>query len=88
MKALHNDNLPKPILYIDNQSAIQIIKDLRYHCKTKHIDIKYKFIREYYNDGMFTIVYVNTVNQQADILTKALPVKSFEYLRGMINVSK
>ena len=88
MKPLHDDNLPKPILYIDNQSAIQIIKDLRYHCKTKHIDIKYKFIREYYNDGMFTIVCVNTVNQQADILTKALPVKSFEYLRDMINVSK
>ena len=37
---------------------------------------------------MFVIEYVNTANQQADILTKALPVKSFEYLRDLINVNK
>ena len=81
------NNCKIPVLYVDNQSAIQLIKNLRYHCRTKHIDIKYKFIRENYNNGLFMLEYVNSTNQQADILTKALPVKSFEYLRNLIHVS-
>lgn len=79
-------NIKIPTLYIDNQSAIQLIKDLRYHCKTKHIDIKYKFIRDNYNNGLFAIEYVQSSEQQADILTKPLTVKTFEYLRNLINV--
>ncbi|CAB0042926.1 unnamed protein product [Trichogramma brassicae] len=42
--------LKNPILYIDNLSTIHLIKDQRYHCRTKHIDVKYKFIRSHYNE--------------------------------------
>ena len=86
IKDLISNEIKTPTLYCDNQSAIQIIKDLRYHYKTKHIDTKYKFIRDYYNKNVFQIKYIESANQQADILTKALPIKSFEYLRSLLNV--
>ena len=77
----------KLILYVDNQSAIQFIKDQRYHCRTKHIDTKYKFIRDYYKKGLFELKYICSKQQQADFLTKPLSAISFVYMRSIINLN-
>ena len=77
-----------PILYIDNQSTIKIIKNAQFHCRTKHIDVKYKFIRERYHDKFYTIKYVCSKNQQADIFTKGLSRENFERLRNDIGIVK
>ena len=76
------------ILYIDNQSTIKIIKNPQFHCRTKHIDVKYKFIRERYNDKFYTIKYVCSKNQPADIFTKGLSRENFERLRNDIGIVK
>ena len=78
--------LETPILYVDNQSTIKIIKNPQFHCRTKHIDIKYNFVREKYRDKFYKLKYIYTKKQQADILTKALPKESFERLRKDIGV--
>lgn len=71
-------------LYIDNMSAIQLIKNPVYHKRTKHIDVKYHYIREKYEEKLFNLEYINTKNQPADILTKPLARPIFELHRSVM----
>lgn len=68
------------LLYVDNMSAITLIKNPQYHHRSKHIDIRYKYIRERYQEGLINLQYVNTKDQVADLLTKPLPLPAFKYL--------
>jgi Reverse transcriptase (RNA-dependent DNA polymerase)/gag-polypeptide of LTR copia-type/Zinc knuckle len=67
-------------LACDNQSAIAMTKDARYHARTKHIDIRYHYIREQVESDRLAISYVPSEENVADIFTKALPRVQFEYL--------
>ncbi|CAK1579062.1 unnamed protein product [Parnassius mnemosyne] len=71
-------------MFIDNQSAIKLINNPVYHKRTKHIDVKYYFIREKVELGMIKINYVPSKDQLADILTKALSTQTFTYIRDQI----
>lgn len=59
-------------LYGDNQGAIAIVKNPVKHNRTKHIDIKYHFIRERYYSNIFTLNYIVSENNIADVMTKPL----------------
>lgn len=74
-------------LYVDNQSAIKLIRNPEFHKRTKHIDIKYHFVREKYDEGRINPIYVPSEEQLADILTKPLPKSTFQRLRGDIGVN-
>ena len=78
-------NQPIPI-YCDNTSAINIYKNPVLHSKTKHIPIKYHFLREQVNEQWVKLEYVNTKEQVADIFTKPLPKDAFDYLRQKLEV--
>ena len=60
-------------LYCNNQAAIKLAHDDNYHVQTKHIDIRYHFIRQTIDDGIITLIYCPTDNMAADTLTKSLP---------------
>lgn len=66
-----------PRLNIDNQSAIKLIKYPEFHKRTKHVDIKYHFIREQSEKSIFEPCYVQSKDQVADIFTKPLPKQLF-----------
>jgi hypothetical protein len=59
-------------LYSDNQSAIALTQDHQFHARTKHINIRYHFIRWIIEDGKIKLIYCPTDNMIADTLTKAL----------------
>ena len=65
-----------------NTSAINISKNPLMHTKTKHIAIKYHYLRELVQDKEVKMEYVNTKEKINDIFTKSLPKDSHEYLRG------
>jgi hypothetical protein len=67
-------------LACDNQSAIAMTKDSRFHARTKHIDIRYHYIREQVELGQLAIDYVPSEDNIADIFTKALPKPQFDLL--------
>ena len=69
-------------IYNDNQSAISLAHaDLgQYHARTKHIDIRYHFIRDKIQAGILDVIYCPTNEMAADILTKALPSFKFQPL--------
>ena len=77
------EDITEPMtLYCDNTSAINISKNLVMHTKTKHIAIKYHYVRELVQDKEVMMEYVNTKEKIANIFTKALPKDAHEYLRG------
>ena len=81
------EEITKPvILYCDNKSAINISKNPVMHAKTKHIAIKYHYVRELVEDKQVKMEYINSKEQIVDIFTKLLPKDSFEYLRGKLGV--
>lgn len=70
---LNPDLVKSPITILcDNQSAIKLVKNPVFHNKTKHIDIRYHFIRDLYEYKSIEILYVNFNENCADILTKPL----------------
>jgi hypothetical protein len=73
-----NGNLSAPsssatTLFCDNQAAVRLAEADNYHARTKHIDIRYHFIRDTVQCGEVSLVYCPTDDMTADILTKALP---------------
>jgi hypothetical protein len=71
----------------DNQGSIALSKNPVHHKRTKHIDIRYHFVREAVVDGIVKITYCPTKEMVADILTKPLPRGQFEILRSKLGLS-
>ncbi|GJV37878.1 retrovirus-related pol polyprotein from transposon TNT 1-94 [Tanacetum coccineum] len=67
-------------MYCDSKSAIAISCNPIQHSKTKHIDIRYHFIKEHVEKGTAELYFVGTQYQLADLFTKALPKERFAYL--------
>ena len=70
----------------DNTSAIKISKNLVQHSRTKHIKMQHHFIWEFVEDGTLTLKFIHTDDQKADLFTKPLDSKWFEFLRQNIGV--
>ncbi|GKB34897.1 retrovirus-related pol polyprotein from transposon TNT 1-94, partial [Tanacetum coccineum] len=67
-------------MYFDSESDIAISCNPVQHSRTKHIDIRYHFIKEHVEKGTVELYFVGTEYQLADLFTKALSKERFEYL--------
>lgn len=70
----------------DNQGCICIIKNPSNNRRVKHIDLKYTFVSEQFRKGVINLVFIESQNQQADILTKGLPVYNFTKFRTLLGL--
>ncbi|UYV62601.1 hypothetical protein LAZ67_2001282 [Cordylochernes scorpioides] len=61
------------VLKTDDQGAQQLARNPVHHARTKHIDIKWHYIRSICSDGLIEVVHTPTQENVADILTKGLP---------------
>ncbi|GKB32056.1 putative ribonuclease H-like domain-containing protein, partial [Tanacetum coccineum] len=76
-------------IFIDNESTICIGKNLVFHSKTKHIEIRHHFIRYSNEKKLIQMIKIHTYQNVADLLTKAFDVGRFQYLIasiGMLNL--
>ena len=73
---------------VDNQPAVTLAKNPVLHDRSKHIDIKFHFLRDYVDGGQIVIEFVETGRQLADILTKSLGRLRFMELRKMIGMDE
>jgi hypothetical protein len=79
--------LTRPItIHLDNVSAISITKNDEYHPRTKHIDIRYHFLRHSVQQGLIHVDYVATDDMAADAFTKALPRHKVLHLNTLIGL--
>ncbi|GJV98163.1 retrovirus-related pol polyprotein from transposon TNT 1-94 [Tanacetum coccineum] len=69
-------NFMKTKIHVDNESAICVVKNLVYHSKTKHIEIRHHFIRDSYENKLIKMDQDYTTTNVADLLTKAFDVTS------------
>jgi len=75
-------------LMVDNKSAIALMKNPVHHDRSKHIDVKFHFIRECCDKKLIDVEFVGTELQLGDMLTKALGRTRFIELRGHIGMKK
>ncbi|GJX25698.1 retrovirus-related pol polyprotein from transposon TNT 1-94 [Tanacetum coccineum] len=73
-------------LYCDNKSAIALCCNNVQHSRSKHIDIRYDFIKELVENGVVELYFVRTEYQLADIFTKALARERFEFLSNSLGM--
>ena len=74
------------VVYYDNSSAIDIFKNSVQHSKTKHIEIRYHFIKDLVKRKIVCLKYSPTECQNTDMFSKPLDRSNFETLRQVIGV--
>ena len=74
-------------MHVDNQSAIEVAKRTSAHGRTKHIRLRFHVFQELVEEGTLALVYVNTHNQVADIMTKPLAAQQFTTLRARLGMA-
>jgi len=82
LEEIHPDFSIVVPLHSDNQSAIALARDNKFHQRSKHISLRYHHIRDRVKNNEISIHYIPSTDNFADILTKALPRPQFEYLRN------
>nr|GEY32663.1 retrovirus-related Pol polyprotein from transposon TNT 1-94 [Tanacetum cinerariifolium] len=73
-------------MYCDNKSAIALCCNNVQHSRSKHIDIRYHFIKEQVEKGVIELYFVNTEYQLADLFTKALGRERIEFLTNKLGM--
>ena len=68
----------KYLLFCDSQGAIHLGKNSTFHSRSKHIDVRYHWIRDALDAGLLELAKVHTDDNGADMMTKALPRSKFE----------
>jgi hypothetical protein len=79
------------VVFCDNVSTIKLSKNPVLHGRSKHIDVRFHFLRNLCNDGVIELNYCSTRDQLADIMTKPLKVDEFQHLLsalGMLDESE
>ncbi|KAH0972829.1 hypothetical protein GBA52_024985 [Prunus armeniaca] len=72
----------KYILHCDSQSAIHLSKNLSFHSRSKHIDVRYHWIRDVLESKQLQLEKIHTDDNSSDMMTKSLPKDKYEFCRG------
>eukprot|EP00253_Pinus_taeda_P002936 PITA_02936 len=87
-KSTSGRNMEATRIMCDNQICIKLSENLVFHDRSKHIDIRCHFVRDYVQRGVVQLSYTPIGEQVADILTKAFGKSKFDYFKekmGMVN---
>jgi hypothetical protein len=66
--------------------SIALAKDNKFHARTKHIDLRYHFIREVVEHGKIKVKYIPTDDNVSNIFTKALPRPKFQQMVKLLGL--
>jgi hypothetical protein len=86
LEELHSKQVGAITIFCDNNSAIKLSKNPVLHGRSKHIDVKYYFLRDLSNDGVIDLKYCKSEEQLADMFTKPLRFFPFQNLRRLMGV--
>ena len=86
LSRLFNLELDTTVILCNNQSCIKMTENPVFHDRSKHIEIRYFYIRDMMQKGAIKLQYVSTDEQVADILTKPLSRVKFEHFRDKLGV--
>ena len=75
-------------IHCDNQGVIVLAKDNKFHSRTKHIDLRYHFVREAVEEERIVVGYIPSEDNVADIFMKALPRLKFIQFVGRLGLGE
>ena len=78
----------KYVVYSDSQSAIHLSKNSTFHSRSKHIDVRYHWIRDVLETKQLHLEKVHTSENGSDMMTKALPKEKLEACRQRAGLLK
>ena len=81
-----NVDRPTTLLFSDSQGADNLSKNPVLHNRSKHIDVRFHYIRECVEKGTIVVKYLSTDKMPADALTKPLPGEKLRFCRNAINL--
>ena len=73
-------------VHCDSQSAIHLAKNQVFHARTKHIDVRYHFVREILEEGNIHLQKIHTTENPADMMTKVVTTVKFKHCLDLINI--
>ncbi|XP_048323873.2 retrovirus-related Pol polyprotein from transposon TNT 1-94 [Ziziphus jujuba] len=73
-------------IHCDNQSAMDLSKNSMYHSRTKHIDIRYHWIREVIDQQLLKLIKIHTKENPADMLTKVVAQEKLKLCRDIAGI--
>ena len=77
LKFLGHEQIGATHIFEDNSACIRLSKNSEFHKKTKHIDLRWFYVREMYFQKVIELIKIDSENNDADLFTKILPVKVF-----------
>lgn len=88
LKSLNQEQYSPTLVYCDNVSTIKLSRNPVMHGRSKHIDIRFHFLRDLVKSEVLELVQCSTQEQIADVLTKPLKVDTFLKMRDLMGVCK
>jgi hypothetical protein len=85
---LFDHEMDSTIIHYDNQSCVKLSENPVFHDKSKHIEIKYHYIRGMVQRKEVHVQYLPTHEHIADIFTKPLARTKFEYFRERLDLEE
>jgi len=76
------------IVICDNSSTIKLSKNPVMHERSKHIEIRFHFLRELANNGIIELLHCGTEEQTTDVMTKPLKLESFQKFRSQMGMCR
>jgi hypothetical protein len=80
--------LDSTVIHCDNQSYVKLSENPVFHDKSKHIEIKYHYIRDMVQRKAILVKYLPTDEQVVDVLTKPLTKTKFKYFCDRLDVAE
>ena len=74
------------VIFCNNQSCVKLSENPVFHDRSKHINMKYHYIRDILQKGVVKLQYISTDEQVADIFTKPLARVKFVYFQEWLGV--
>lgn len=76
------------VVYFDSQNSIHLSNNSSFHCRTKHIDVRYYWIRDVLEMKLLHIRKIHTNNNGSDMMTKALAREKLAMCRKIAGMSE
>jgi hypothetical protein len=83
---LFSAEMEPTVIHCDNQSCINLSQNPVFHDRSKHIEMRYHYVRDMVQKNILNIQYAPTAEQTANILTKPLSLTKFVYFRDKLGV--
>ncbi|GAA0162116.1 hypothetical protein LIER_39348 [Lithospermum erythrorhizon] len=86
LKELNHEDTECIQINCDNSSTIKLSKNPIIHGRSKHIDVRYHFLRDLTNEGVIALIHCGSTYQVADIMTKPVKIEAFQKQRASMEI--